>query len=39
MWRVDNKTGEKREETNQMGVFQLFKHRDVVQLDVEELVD
>ena len=26
-------------ETNQMRVFQLVEHRDVVQLDIKELVD
>lgn len=35
--RVTKKEG--REDTNQMRVFQLFEHRDVIQLDVEELVD
>lgn len=35
----EKRQSRRRGETNQMRVFQLIEHRDVVQLDVEELVD
>lgn len=35
----EKRQNRRRGETNQMRVFQLIEHRDVVQLNVEELVN